>query len=240
MMKRENEFDFNIPFAVCFFCSVVAEMYLFGYYLNIHFEGSADMDGTQIGAIVAIVVAIIGLAGGIWMQVVQFKKDGQRIDSVNDTAKKVSEDTAHMRPEIDTMAADVKYLHDSALANEHDNQSVQNGVKELLEAKHINDALREAAKSNIPTVDRMQSYIEILYISNSEKDSKIIELNHELLVLQQEKEKLEADITAQEKLIKSLTEQLQEKDTAIDDLKNEIQSLSEKKAELEDIGPGIN
>lgn len=240
MKQRESGSAINLPFGVCLFCVVVAETYLFGYYINKYSGGSADMDGTQIGAIVAIVVAIIGLVGGIWMQVVQFKKDGQRIDSVNDTAKKVSEDTAHMRPEIDTMAADVKYLHDSALANEHDNQSVQNGVKELLEAKHINDALREAAKSNIPTVDRMQSYIEILYISNSEKDSKIIELNHKLLVLEQEKETLAADIKAQKKVIKSLTEQLQEKDTTIDDLKNEIQSLSEKKAELEDIGPGIN
>ena len=240
MEQQETVHAFNIPFAVCVFCSAVAELYLFIYYINIKKIGSADMDGTQIGAIVAIVVAIIGLAGGIWTQVVQFKKDGQRIDSVNDTAKKVSEDTAHMRPEIDTMAADIKYLHDSALANEHDNQSVQSGVKELLEAKHINDALRETAKASIPTVDRMQSYIEILYTSNSEKDSKIIELNHELLVLQQEKEKLEADITAQKKLIKSLAEQMKEKDTTIDDLQNEIRSLSEKKAELEDIGPGIN
>ena len=59
---------------------------------------------------VAIAIAILGVAGGIWGQFYQFKKDGQRIDGVNETSKSVKEDTAVMRPSVNRTDKNVQEL----------------------------------------------------------------------------------------------------------------------------------
>ena len=54
----------------------------------------------DVGGCIAVVVALIGVAGGIWMQIVQFKKDAQRIDSVRTVSCEVKNDTTDMRPKV--------------------------------------------------------------------------------------------------------------------------------------------
>ena len=50
---------------------------------------------------IAIAVALIGVAGGIWAQVYQFKKDAQRIENVNQATNGVKEDTVVMKPKVE-------------------------------------------------------------------------------------------------------------------------------------------
>ena len=207
--KCDSDYSINIPIAVNVFCTVIAEIIIFGYYIYKYSNGGIDMEGAWIAAVAAIVAAIIGAASGIWMQVVQFKKDRQHIDSVNDTSKNILNDTGHIRPEIDSMATDVKYLADNVRENVQENKRVQDSVAELLEAKRINDALRQAAQAGMPSVDRMQSYIESLYSANAKKDTLILDFEHEVLLLKQEKHNLENTITKRDDMIKSLQNEIQ-------------------------------
>lgn len=82
----------KISHTIIFACIIIAEIILLG--------GNVEVG---IGEWTAVIVAIIGVAGGIWAQIIQFKKDAQRIDSVNSTASSVKEDTTEIRPLVAKM-----------------------------------------------------------------------------------------------------------------------------------------
>ena len=68
-------------------------------YIYVSLEGTAmSTEGT-----IAIVVALIGVAGGIWVQIVQFKKDSGKISSIKS-------DTQEMKPTINNIDDNVKTM----------------------------------------------------------------------------------------------------------------------------------
>ena len=64
-----------VGYIVIFWCIMVSLVYII-------MQGVEEKN-MDIAGVVSIIVALIGVAGGIWAQVYQFKKDAQRIDSVN-------------------------------------------------------------------------------------------------------------------------------------------------------------
>lgn len=66
----------GISYIIIFICTCIAEIVLI-------LGENATMG---IAAWVAIGIALLGVAGGIWGQIIQLKKDAQRIENVNQIA----------------------------------------------------------------------------------------------------------------------------------------------------------
>lgn len=66
----------GISYIIIFICTCIAEIVLI-------LGENATMG---IAEWVAIGIALLGVAGGIWGQIIQFKKDAQRIENVNQIA----------------------------------------------------------------------------------------------------------------------------------------------------------
>lgn len=66
----------GISYIIIFICTCIAEIVLI--------RGENATMG--IAAWVAIGIALLGVAGGIWGQIIQLKKDAQRIENVNQIA----------------------------------------------------------------------------------------------------------------------------------------------------------
>ena len=57
---------------------------------------------------IAIVVAFLGIAGGIWTQIIQFKKDARQIDNLKSDVGNVKVDTGTMLPTLQYTDENVK------------------------------------------------------------------------------------------------------------------------------------
>ena len=94
-----------------------------------------DQKSMDVAGWVAIGVALIGVAGGIWAQVCQFKKDAQRIDGVNATSKDIKNDTTEMKPKVEDIKNTCKETNDCITKRLEPNihnilTSVQNELKD--------------------------------------------------------------------------------------------------------------
>lgn len=144
--------------------------------------------------IVAITTALIGVAGGIWSQVIAFKKDAQRIDRVNETTSNVKSDTAEMKPRVYRTDENVNYMRDCFIKYEHQIQSGINGIQELVESKHIEDEIQNKMSSAAESPQYLKAAIDVIYNCN-------VSLTEENRMLREEKNILSAEN-------KSLKEQL--------------------------------
>lgn len=97
-MQKEH----HIGYVVIFWCIMVSFIYIFAK------EGINKMDAEWI----ALVVALVGVAGGIWAQIVQFKKDAQRIERVNDISEDIRKDTTEIKPKIQSIKDVTKEIND--------------------------------------------------------------------------------------------------------------------------------
>lgn len=155
-------------------CIIVA------YWLLFYSNGGDIMSAVKW---VAIGIALLGVAGGIWAQVVQFKKDGQRIDNVNDTATSVKNDTTDMKPKVDNINENTKVIREditrSILPQMNSIANLNSGVAELLESKHIDDAVKQKVSSYIENPVYIQTAVSLVYEKNAALEVKVSELNVE-------------------------------------------------------------
>ncbi len=79
-MIKKNERQRNVfPIPYILIIMGVIEAYIYMLY---HYSYDKGGDGMGTAEVVALVVAILGAATGIWAQVVQFKKDGTTIKDI--------------------------------------------------------------------------------------------------------------------------------------------------------------
>lgn len=151
-----------------------------------------EQGGNNMGAAewVAIAIAILGVAGGIWGQFFQFKKDAQRIDGVNETAKSVKEDTAVMRPSVNRTDKNVQELKEKYISKEYQINSTIEGVAELLEAKRIDDAVKQKISQAVESPLYIESAVKSIYEKNASLQTRVNELTDVNIVLKHENDAL--------------------------------------------------
>lgn len=185
------------------------------------YSGSGG-DYMGIAEWVAIGVALLGVASGIWMQVVQFKKDAQRIDGVNKTAGDVKNDTAEMKPKIENIDKNCFIIKEDIVRNVMPGVNgiswIQGAVTELLEEKHINDTMRNRVSSSVENPLLLQNAITLVYEKNAGLEQEKSELINEKMLLEAKLTMLQNEKNA----LQTSNEKLQEENRT---LKNELHKL---------------
>lgn len=188
------------------------------------YSGSGG-DYMGIAEWVAIGVALLGVAGGIWMQVVQFKKDAQRIDGVNKTAGDVKNDTAEMKPKIENIDKNCFIIKEDIVRNVMPGVNgiswIQGAVTELLEEKHINDTMRNKVSSSVNDPLYIQNALKLVYEKNAQLERENSELYNDKLQLEAKLTMLQNEKNA----LQTANEILQKENRT---LQNELQKLKER------------
>lgn len=149
-------------------------------------EGECRMDTGIIIALIGLIGSILAVAGAIYRQTIQFKKDAQRIDGVNETAKSVKEDTAVMRPSVNRTDKNVQELKEKYISKENQINSTIEGVAELLEAKRIDDAVKQKISQAVESPLYIESAVKSIYEKNASLQTMVNELTDANVVLEHE------------------------------------------------------
>lgn len=140
------------------------------------------------GNVLAIVIALIGVAGGIWTQVVQFKKDSQRIDRVNSTVGNVKNDTSEMKPKVENTDRNCNIIRDDitrmVLPQMNTISDLQSGLAELIEAKHLDDKIKSRVSASIDNPFYIINSVNLVYERNARLEIEKAELINEKFQLQ--------------------------------------------------------
>ncbi|WP_273701800.1 hypothetical protein [Tepidanaerobacter acetatoxydans] len=157
-MKNENILP--IPQIMIIMGLVIAEAYLaYSYVAEKNIEGALMMDTQGSGAI-AIFVALIGVAGGIWAQFVQFKRDSGKVGEVKS-------DTSEMKPDVKNINENVKKVRDEVVEKVVPNLGKLEGITTLVDAYKVEQAIKERQSPNLTDQDILIGSIKLIYDENS-------------------------------------------------------------------------
>ena len=156
------------------------------------------------GDAVAIVIALIGVAGAIWSQVVQFKKDAQRIEGVNNTASSIKSDVSEIKPKVENIDRNCNIIRDDisrcVLPQMNDISNMQSGIAELVEAKHLDDKIKGLVSHTVDNPSYIKNAVDAVYYKNCSLEEEVRKLNDEkyqyeihIQTLQDEKNKLRSE-----------------------------------------------
>ncbi len=146
------------------------------------------------GEMIALVVALISVAGAIWIQLIQFKKDSNKIGDVK-------ADTAELKPKTEQICRRVEKIEDRVVEHitptlsclERTAESSSAGISELLEELHFQKRLKE----NITLSEEKEYFVggvEKLFEENCKLQMRVRELTAKNQQLVFEKEKLERQL----------------------------------------------
>ncbi|WP_422445375.1 hypothetical protein [Thermoanaerobacterium sp. DL9XJH110] len=152
----EKEKSLPIPQIMIIMGIVIAEAYLLFIHAEKNVKGVLEMD-TQ--GIVAIFVALIGVAGGIWAQYVQFKRDSGRIGEVKS-------DTSEIKPVVKNVDENVKKVRDEVVEKIVPNLGKLDGINILVDAYKVEQAIKERQSPNLVDRDVLIGTIELIYEEN--------------------------------------------------------------------------
>lgn len=157
--------------------------------------GEQDMD---TAGWISITVALIAVASGIWMQIVQFKKDGQRIDSVNKTTAQVKADTSEMKPKVSNIEELSKQISNdivrTILPQMNHVGKIEESVGKLLEGYLVEKEIKSRVSSSLNNPDYLLGSIQSLFEINAGYNQQIQKLTNDNLLLQNENEGLRKEV----------------------------------------------
>lgn len=185
-MNRKNLF---IPYIPLIIGIATAEIYLL--IMSRRSSMPNEGNGISIEGIIAIVVALIGVAGGIWAQVVQFKKDAKRIDDVDKSIGGVKSDTSEIKPQVSTVNENVKKIRDEVVEKVVPRMGKLSGIDTLVKAHEIEQALKRENSPNIYDKDILKGTIDLVYTENARLSRENKEKNYRITELQIEKSALD-------------------------------------------------
>lgn len=186
-MKQKGLF---IPYIPIIIGTVTAEIYIFYAY-----GGRIDMNEVSV---VALIVAVLGAASGIWAQVVQFKKDAKRIDDVNSNVGGVKADTSELKPKVTTTDENVKKIRDEVVEKVVPAIGKLNGVDTLVEAYKIEKAIKENNSPNLYDRDVLKGTIDLVYEENAKLREEIHGHLKQLHLYKLENNRLKAQVSSLE------------------------------------------
>lgn len=157
--------------------------------------GEQDMD---TAGWISITVALIAVASGIWMQIVQFKKDGQRIDGVNKTTAQVKADTSEMKPKVSNIEELSKQISNdivrTILPQMNHVGRIEESVGKLLEGYLVEKEIKSRVSSSLNNPDYLLGSIQSLFEINAGYNQQIQKLTNDNLLLQNENEGLRKEV----------------------------------------------
>lgn len=184
-MKNENILP--IPQIMIIMGLVIAEAYLaYSYVAEKNIEGALMMDTQGSGAI-AIFVALIGVAGGIWAQFVQFKRDSGKVGEVKS-------DTSEMKPDVKNINENVKKVRDEVVEKVVPNLGKLEGINTLVDAYKVEQAIKERQSPNLTDQDILIGSIKLIYDENSKLMDNYRRALQKIKQLEGEKMKLEKEL----------------------------------------------
>lgn len=133
----------------------------------------------DIGSIVAIVVALLSVAGGIWMQVIQFKKDSGKISEVKADTNELKPKTDHIEKGVDRLQVGIEHLVPTAQDIKRVSEQSSQGILKLVEELNYQQRLKNELSVDLQNKDRFLGGIEKLYEENSRLSNHIRELVQE-------------------------------------------------------------
>ncbi len=171
---------------------------------------------------IAITVALLGIAGGIWTQLVQFKKDARRIDDVKDKigearsdVNDVKNDVGGVKNDVGGVKADanlmiptlnhtdenVKKIRDyviekvypSVSAAQDNSEENSEKLQRLVDELNYQQRCRQEALNTIENRNYFVAGIDNLYEKNAMLNQRVTELLHECSVCQQELHKVKQE-----------------------------------------------
>ncbi|WP_097006830.1 hypothetical protein [Lacrimispora amygdalina] len=148
---------------------------------------STKMDIAVIVAVIGVVGSLLGVAGGIWSQVVLFKKDSNKIGEVK-------ADTSEMKPQVSNIDDNVKKVRDEVV--ERIVPGISNATKsgdklltdvgKLVAELEFQKRLKSELSGTLTTPDYLLEGINSIYEDNAllnrsikDKERKIRELARE-------------------------------------------------------------
>lgn len=187
-----------IPMMIIVYCIIVAEVYIFASNKNSDVGGSFTM---ETGAWIAILVAILGVASGLWAQVVQFKRDARQIGNVddhvgrvNDSVGNVKEHTSEMKPIVHNVDENVKKIRDQVIEKIVPNLKKLDGVDTLVHAYNVEQAIKERQSPNLSEKSVLKGTIDLIYDENSKLYKLNLDLQRQNQLLQAENQSMKQTV----------------------------------------------
>ena len=129
--------------------------------------------------IIALIVAIIGVASALWVQVLQFKKDAQRIDSVGEKSSGIKEDTSDMKPRIHNIERNSIKINEKIAETIVPSMKKLDGIDALVAHMHREEGRNEKISHSLESPDYVLKAIRDVYDKNVELNYMVRELKAE-------------------------------------------------------------
>lgn len=131
----------------------------------------------DIASIVAIVIALLSIAGGIWIQILQFKKDSGKIADVKSDTSEIKPKTANIDDNVKKIRDDVIEIIKPNIVNI---AKSSDGINVLVNELEFQKRLKSEFSTNIENKDYFISGLEKLYEENAELKRKVKDLEYKL------------------------------------------------------------
>lgn len=175
---NDNQKRLPIPQIVIIIGTVISISYLIYIFFQ---KGGKAMDiGGQhvdIASIVAIVIALLSIAGGIWIQILQFKKDSGKIADVKSDTSEIKPKTANIDDNVKKIRDDVIEIIKPNIVNI---AKSSDGINVLVNELEFQKRLKSEFSTNIENKDYFISGLEKLYEENAELKRKVKDLEYKL------------------------------------------------------------
>lgn len=171
----------------------------------LYFSNSESGIDMEIGSVIAISVAIIGAASGIWMQVIQFKKDSRKLGEVK-------EDTGVMKPQVDNINENMKEVKNDIIRTvlpemkkvSETGAASESGIQKLVEELNFQNRVKNEISTALHNRDYFLSGIDKLYEENGKLSVRVRDLEKETQVQQYQIVKLKEENEKLSQRIKEL------------------------------------
>ena len=144
-----------------------------------------------VAEVVAIVVAIIGAATGIWAQVVQFKKDVS-------TIKDIKVDTTEIKPTVNNVDANVKKIRDEVVEKIVPDMGKLKGIDLLVDDYKYREKIRLEKSVNL-NKDIIKESIELIFEENARLTKALKEEQEANQMLRMENQRLRDEVRTYER-----------------------------------------
>lgn len=150
----------SIPFVLITMGMIESYIYLIYHY---GFDkGASNMSTAEV---IAICVALISVAGGIWAQVVQFKKDSGTISNIKS-------DTSEIKPTVNNIDKNVEKVKDEVIEKVVPKMSRLEGIDLLVEDYKYREKLKNEKSVNC-SKDILQGSIDLLFAENARLTNEV-------------------------------------------------------------------
>lgn len=128
---------------------------------------------------------------GVWAQIIQFKKDAQRIDDINKKSGDIKNDTNIMKPLVCATDENVRQLKDELLVRRNQIDTAMEGIAGLVKEQQFNEYIRQRISGVVVSPEYIVNAVQIVYERNAELERDNSNLINENKLLQSQNNELQ-------------------------------------------------